>query len=173
MTPGVGARAVVLALAASVCAAAAFAQSQPSVDAPWRTFTGSWAITGQRQSLPTEGGGTSTTLQVSGAVVLTVADGLGRGFRGEVIAFTDGDTLQGRFVWTDQHGDRIFGRLEGEPVEARARFAGTMTGGTGRYAGITGSFAFTWQYVVKDEEGVVEGRTVGLEGRYRREAAQP
>jgi hypothetical protein len=103
----------------------------------------------------------------SGAVVLSSGDGVGKGFRGEVIAFDDGGKVSvGRCVWTDQRGDRIFSTLRGEAIGTGRRFTGTITGGTGRYAGITGEYSFEWQYVVEDE-GAIQGRAVGLKGRFR------
>jgi hypothetical protein len=140
----------------------------------WQRFAGSWNATGQRQSLPTESGRHATILSLSGAVVLTGAAGLGRGFRSEVIGFYDGGTRSvGRWVWTDDRGDRIFGTLTGDPVQTGRRVDGTITGGSGRYAGIVGEFSFTWQYVVNAEDGIVQGRSSGLEGRFRRGTPQP
>ena len=49
------------------------------------------------------------------------------------------------------------------------RLAGTITGGTGRYAGITGEYSLEWQYVVEGEQGAIQGRAVGLSGRFRTE----
>ena len=42
----------------------------------------------------------------------------------------------GRAVWTDARGDRVFSELRGEPVATGRRIVGTITGGTGRYAGV-------------------------------------
>ena len=64
----------------------------------------------------------------------------------------------GRAVWTDEHGDRIFSRLKGEPLATGRRIVGTITGGTGRYAGLEGEYSFTWQYVVAAEDGAIQGR---------------
>lgn len=134
----------------------------------WRTFSGTWSVTGTRQTLPTEHGRDAVILHLSGAVVLTGAGGLGRGFHGETIGFDDaGSRRVGRWVWTDDLGDRIYGEVSGEPLETGRRFTATITGGSGRYAGIAGDFAFTWQYVVSPESGVVAGRTTGLQGRFR------
>jgi hypothetical protein len=135
----------------------------------WRTLEGSWSATGTRRTLPTEGGSLAAIVQVSGTVALSSGEGLSRGFRGEAIFFYDGVSLGvGRAVWTDNHGDRIFSSLKGEAVETGHRIVATVTGGTGRYAGVTGEYAFPWQVVVQAEDGVLQGRTVELKGRVRR-----
>jgi len=150
------------------------AQAPPPAEAAWRTFAGTWSVSGQRQTLAAEDHRLALTLQVSGAVVLTFGSDMSRGFRGELIGFDDGRaTSVGRWVWTDEHGNRIFGRVEGEPVQTGKKFVGTITGGTGRYAGVEGGFELTWQYVVQDEEGTIQGRTTRLEGRLRSRAVRP
>ncbi len=157
------------ALLALLLAGAASGQ-QPGVPAPggWRTFEGTWSASGQRQVLPVEGDRAAATVQVSGAVVLTSGEGLSRGFRGEAIGFDDGGSVSiGRCVWTDERGDRIFSELKGERMETGRRIVGTITGGTGRYAGLTGEYAFVWQYVVQAESGSIQGRAVDLRGRVR------
>lgn len=139
----------------------------PSSDG-WRTFAGTWSASGVRQSLPTGGDRVAATVQISGAVVLTLGEGLSKGFRGEAIGFDDGASVSiGRCVWTDERGDRIFSELKGGPMQTGRRFVGTITGGTGRYAGLTGEYAFLWQYVVQAEDGTIQGRAVELEGRVR------
>jgi hypothetical protein len=140
-----------------------------AAQAEWRTFEGSWSASGHRQTLQTEGDRPAATVQLSGAVVLTKGEGLSLGFRAEAIGFDDGRSLSlGRAVWTDEHGDRIFSELKGEPMGTGKRIAGAITGGTGRYAGMTGEYSLEWQYVVQAEDGLVQGRTVGLKGKWRR-----
>jgi hypothetical protein len=163
---------VVTILAAALLVAAAIATRAPAEQAPgsvaWRTFEGTWSASGQRQTIPTESGRPAVTVQLSGPVAITAGEGLSRGFRGEVVGFEDGAGLAVlRGVWTDQRGDRIFSRLTGEEVASGRRIAGVLTGGTGRYAGITGEYAFEWQYVVEAEAGTLSGRATGLRGRYR------
>lgn len=154
-------------------AAAALGQDSAQPDA-WCTFDGTWSATGHRQTVPTEGERPAAIFQVSGAVVLTTGTGLSRGFRGEAIGIDDGRGITwGRSVWTDDRGDRIFSEWKGGPAQTGRRAAGTITGGTGRYAGLTGEFAFEWQYVVVADDGTFQGRTSRLEGRYRcREARE-
>jgi hypothetical protein len=148
------------------------ASPEPPLGEEWRTFEGTWSATGRRQTVDIEGGGTAAIVEVSGAVVLTMGEGLSRGFRGEAIGFDDGHGVSvGRCVWTDENGDRLFSRLKGEPLQTGKRLVGTITGGTGRYAGLEGEYSLTWQYVVPAEEGVVQGRAVDLKGRFRRAEA--
>jgi hypothetical protein len=90
------------------------------------------------------------------------------GFLAEAIALSDTRTgLVGRAVWTDERGDRVFSELTGAAVGTGNRIAGTITGGTGRYAGAQGSYQFSWEYVIEAEEGAISGRAVGLAGRLR------
>lgn len=152
------------------------AATSPSAQAAdgWRTFVGTWSATGERRTLPTEGGGTAAIERLSGSVVISVGEGVGRGFRGDFIGFDDGRASSvGRWVWTNERGERIFGELRGEPVQTGRRFVGAITGGTGRFAGITGGLEFTWQHVVTTEEGTIQARAVDVKGRYRRGGAQP
>ena len=101
-------------------------------------------------------------MHLSGAIVLAKTD-LDGGVLGEAIAFDDGQRLSvGRAVWTDGRGDRMFSELRGEPVATGRRVVGTITGGTGRYAGVTGDYSLTWQYVAQDVDDVVQGRSVDL-----------
>jgi len=146
-------------------------QATATVEA-WRAFEGTWSASGRRQALPNETGGIATILEISGAIALRSGEGLSRGFRGQVIAFDDGQGLSvGRCVWTDERGDRLFSRIQGEALETGKRVVGTITGGTGRYAGLEGDYAFTWRYIVAEGDGVIQGRADGLVGRVRRGGA--
>ena len=164
-------RMVITVMAAALVAAAALAAQAP-VPAPqaaapgaWRAFEGTFSATGRRQGIPTESGRPALTVQLSGPVSITAGEGLSRGFRAEVLGYDDGAGLIVlRGVWTDDRGDRIFAQLRGEPVHTGTRISGTVTGGTGRYAGLAGEFSFVWQYVVAAEPGsgdYLVGATLG------------
>ena len=90
----------------------------------------------------------------------------GVGFQAEVVGLVDSATgFQGRSVWTDEHGDQVFSELRGEGTAAKNRLTGTVLSGTGRYAGVTGSYEFSWQWVMDGEDGAIQGRAVDLRGR--------
>lgn len=159
----------VLSLATAVAVGVASAPQEAPAAEGWRTFTGSWSARGQRQTIPTEGGRAAGVVHLSGAIVLAKGTDLGGGILAEAIAFDDGRSLSvGRAVWTDSRGDRVFSELKGEPFATGRRIQGTITGGTGRYAGIVGDYELTWQYVAHDDDDVVQGRAVNLRGRIRK-----
>jgi len=169
---GVSAVLAIALLAAVIAGAAASHPSgafqTPQTGAEWRAFDGTWSATGQRHILPTETGQPAVTAQLSGAVLLSAGDGLSRGFRGEAFGFDDGSgRTVGRAVWTDERGDQIFSQWTGERLASGRHISGTITGGTGRYAGITGEYGFAWQYLITTEGGTIQGRAVGLRGRVR------
>lgn len=137
----------------------------------WQAFEGTFSATGRRDTVPVEQGGAAATIRLSGALTIRRGDGLRRGFRVEAIGYEEeSGTGVGRAVWTDDRGDRIFSRMVGVPVQTGRRSAATITGGTGRYAGIEGTYTFTWQYVMPGEQGVIQARTLTLTGRVRRGA---
>ena len=90
----------------------------------------------------------------------------GVGFQSEVIGLVDTATgFQGRSVWTDEHGDQVYSELQGQGTAANNRVTGTILSGTGRYAGVTGSYEFTWQWVMDGEDGAIQGRAIDIRGR--------
>jgi hypothetical protein len=134
----------------------------------WHPFGGIWSLTGHQQTLPTEGGRAAAIARLSGSVVLSNGRDLTAGFGGDVIGFDDGTgATTGRAVWTDASGDRIFSTLRGEPLLTGRRVTGTITGGTGRWVGVTGEYQLTWQYVISGDADAMQGRSVDLAGRLR------
>lgn len=131
-----------------------------------RTFEGTWSATGARHTLHLERGHTASVFTLTGSLLLTGERGLGVGFQGEAIGISDSLTGGvGRCVWTDEHGDKVFSEIRGQPVGTGSHIVGTITGGTGRWAGLTGEYQLRWQYVIESDDGTISGRAVGLKGR--------
>jgi hypothetical protein len=167
MKPAMLALAIALVLAVTPVSVPSARQQDAPADG-WRPLEGSWTATGQRRVLPVDAERMASTSYLSGALVLAGGAGTARGFQSEIIAFDDGAGISaGRAVWTDERGDRVFSRLAGGGMGAGRRIVGTITGGTGRYTGVEGEYAFEWQFVVDAGEGVIQGSTVGLKGRFR------
>src|SRR3954449_6393646 len=90
------------------------------------------------------------------------------GFRTQAIVLNDSLTgMVGRAVWTDERGDQVFSELRGETTATGNRLFGTFLGGSGRYKGVTGSYDFSWRFLLEDGEGAVQGQSMGLKGQVR------
>lgn len=108
----------------------------------------------------------ASIFDLTGSLLLIGNRGLGVGFRAQAIGFSDSLTgMQGRCIWTDEHGDKIYSQLQGEFLATGNDIVGKFLGGTGRYAGVTGEYSFQWEYVVESDEGSVSGRAINLKGR--------
>lgn len=163
-----------LALAATACGPAAESPKPMAATGEWREFQGSWNASGKRQTLPLGEGRRGAIIELKGSMLLAGPGRPGTGFRSEMIALVDSATgLVGRGVWTDERGDQVFSELQGEGTAAQNRITGTIIGGTGRYAGATGDYAFSWHSVMEAEDGSIQGRAVDLKGRVRPATAGP
>ena len=152
-----------LALAAAACGPAS---QSPRPAGESLEFEGSWNATGRRHSISLGADRLGSILNLKGTMLLAGPGRPGVGFQSEVIGLVDSATgFQGRSVWTDEHGDQVFSQLQGEGTAEKNRVTGTVLSGTGRYAGVTGSYEFSWQWVMDGEDGAVHGRAVDLKGR--------
>jgi hypothetical protein len=150
------------------CDSAPDASKSAAGTGEWREFEGSLNAAGSRHTISLGGERKSSVVELRGTMLLAGAGRPGVGFRSELIALGDTATgLVGRSVWTDEHGDQVFSELTGEGTAARNHITGTILGGTGRYAGATGTYEFSWEYVIESEDGAIQGRAVGLKGRVR------
>ena len=159
---------VSLAVVAAGCAPATEAPRATAASGEALEFTGSWNGVGSRRTIPLGRGRLGAIVDLSGTMLLAGDGRPGVGFRSEVIGLTDSATgFHGRSVWTDERGDQVYSELTGEGTAAKNRIAGTILSGTGRYTGLTGSYEFSWQWVMDGEEGAVQGRAIDLRGRVR------
>ena len=143
------------------------AQPPPSA-VEWREFEGSWNAAGTRRTIPLGADRRGSTIDLRGTMLLAGPGRPGVGFRAEIIALVDSETgLVGRGVWTDEHGDQVYSELKGEGTKENNHIVGTILGGTGRFGGVSGAYEFSWQFVIESEDGSIQGRAVGLKGRYR------
>jgi hypothetical protein len=134
----------------------------------WREFHGTWTAAGTRNIMRLNGDRHASIATLEGSLVLAGPVRPGVGFRSEIILFNDTTTgLLGRAVWTDEHGDQAFSELRGQGNSQNNTIEGTFIGGTGRYAGITGTYSFSWKFLIENEEGGVQGQSIGLYGRVR------
>lgn len=142
--------------------------SDSASDDGWHEFQGTWTAAGTRHIMHLDGERRASVLIVNGSLVLSGPERPGVGFRSEAIVFNDSVTgMVGRAVWTDEKGDHVYSELQGSGTASNNKITGTFVGGTGRYTGVTGTYDFSWRYVLADEDGAIEGQSMGLKGRAR------
>jgi hypothetical protein len=108
----------------------------------------------------------SSISNLEGSLLLAGTSRPALGFRAEAIVFNDSVTgMVGRAVWTDERGDQVYSELRGEGTSTSNKISGTFLGGTGRYAGATGTYEFSWRFILETEDGTVQGQSIGLQGR--------
>jgi hypothetical protein len=128
-------------------------------------FNGTWTTTGNRQTLSLGPDHHAAVFRYTGSLLLSGEQRLKAGFKAEVIGFTDSKSgLQGRCVWTDEHGESIFSEISAPTILPDQKIEGSFFGGTGRYTGITGQYTFKWLRLIDAEDGEVSGRVVDLAG---------
>jgi len=160
-----------LAFVALACGGPAKGPEVSRTPGEWRAFEGTLNATGNRQLLRLGPDRIGAIFSLSGSLLLVGERRLGEGFQCKIIGFNDNTKgIGGWSTWTDTRGDQVFSEIKGEPIGARRRILGTILGGTGRYAGITGEYEFVWKLVVGDEsadEGDFQGRADDIRGRFR------
>jgi hypothetical protein len=143
------------------------ADSNP-VDAEWHEFNGTWTAAGSRQAIGLGGDRRASVADYSGSLMLYGPSRPALGFRAEAVVLNDSFTgLVGRAVWTDDVGDQVYSELRGETTSTGNRIFGTFVGGSGRYQGATGTYKFSWRFLLEAEDGTVQGQSMGLNGKVR------
>ena len=134
----------------------------------WRDFEGTWTATGNRSSLTLGSSRHASIGNFDGTLLLTGEGRPSRGFRAEAIVLNDTSTgLLGRAVWTDDRGEQVYSELRTDGTTTGNKITGNFIGGSGRYAGATGTYEFSWRFVIENEDGTVQGQSSGLRGRVR------
>jgi hypothetical protein len=147
-------------------------QKPPSIQADaWQEFRGTWTAAGNRYAMQFGGERRASIADLQGSLMLEGASRPAVGFRAEAMVLHDSVTgIVGRAVWTDERGDQVYSELQGEGTATRNRIIGTFLGGTGKYSGVTGTYEFSWRFLMENEDGKVQGQSSGLKGRVKVEA---
>ena len=78
--------------------------------------------------------------------------------------------MVGRAVWTDERGDQVFSELRGEGTAARQPDRRDVPRRHRALRGATGTYEFSWRYVLEAEDGTRARHAVGLKGACARAA---
>lgn len=165
--------AVASLLAMTACNRSRQTSESLPADSERHEFQGTWTAAGSRISIPLGDGRRASTSKFEGSLVLAGPSRPAVGFRAEALVLNDTATgLIGRAVWTDDRGDQVFSELTGNGTSTGNKLVGTFVGGTGRYARATGSYEFSWRFVLETEDGSVQGQSMGLNGKIHVGSAQ-
>jgi len=138
----------------------------------WHEFQGTWTATGHRTVIQLGVDRRASIADFDGSLLLAGASRPAIGFRAEALVLNDSATgMVGRSVWIDDRGDEVYSEMKGEATATGNRVVGTFIGGTGRYAGATGTYEFSWRFLLEAEDGTVQGQSQDLSGRVRVGAA--
>lgn len=135
-------------------------------------FKGLLVANGTRSSFPFGDKRQVFTFKLAGHVNLQNLIGKKKEYSAECIGLSDSVTgVNGRCVWKDPAGAEIYITLLSDSMQQGSKVYGTIVGGTGNLAGISGDFSFNWSSINTQEEsgGVVtlSGQTKNLSGSYR------
>lgn len=135
-------------------------------------FKGAWIANGTRTPFPFGDGRQVFTFKLGGHVNLQTALGKKKDYWSECVGLADSVTgIVGRCVWKDLAGPQIYLTIQSDRLQQGSQVTGTIVGGSGPFAGISGDVSFNWSSVtvLTDAEGIVNvtGQTRNLGGRYR------
>jgi hypothetical protein len=152
-------------LIAALLMGGARADSSPD-EGGWHAFNGTWTSVGSRQSISLGGDRRASIADYSGSLMLYGSSRPALGFRSTAVVLNDSATgLLGRAVWTDNKGDQIYSELRAAAGPTANQIVGTFIGGSGRYQGATGSYEFSWRFLLQAEDGTVQGQSMDLRGK--------
>ena len=158
-----------LAVLMMVCGVGAVPPAQADsnpIDAGWHEFIGTLTAAGSRQAIGLGGDRRASVADYSGSLMLYGPSRPALGFRAEAVVLNDSITgLVGRAVWTDDVGNQVYSELRGESIATGNRIFGTFLGGSGRYQGATGTYEFSWRFLLEGEDGTVQGQSMGFNGK--------
>ncbi len=157
------------ALLLFMCSGCARPAAKPLANAgEWHDFAGTWTAAGNRTLITLGNDRRASIGNFDGTLMLAGPGRPAVGFRADAIVLNDTSTgLVGRAVWTDEHGNQVYSELRGEGTTIGNKIVGTFIGGSGRYTGATGTYEFSWRFLLETEDGTVQGQSLGLKGRIR------
>lgn len=159
---------LVVLVAASVGGVSSARTDSPPEDSGWYEFSGTWTAAGRRQIIGLGGDRQASVADYSGSLMLRGTSRPALGFRAEAVVLNDSATgMIGRAVWTDETNNHVYSELRGETTSAGHRIVGILVGGSGRYEGATGTYEFSWRFLLETEDGIVQGQSMGLSGKVR------
>jgi hypothetical protein len=147
-----------------------FGTLHDAVAAELGSFTGSWIADGSKDSWPFGAGREVALFRLTGHVNLKNQIGKENDYWSECLGLVDTENKSDvRCIWKSLDGQKIFLVLQGEILEEGSSMTGTIVGGTGEVAGISGTVNIIWSSMSAhsvNDKTVISGYARGLSGTY-------
>lgn len=134
-------------------------------------FEGQWTATGSAQTLVLDESRSATIMRLQGEVITESSAGLTPALQTDCVGLNlrqADSTGSGRCIWIDSDGDRMISEISGVLSGTASKVRGKFIGGTGKYAGLEGSYELDWQYIgTIEEEDTIHGYSTSLKGNWR------
>ena len=134
-------------------------------------FKGAWIANGTRTPFPFGDERQVFTFKLAGHVNLQSVLDKKKDYWAECVGLADSVTgIIGRCVFKDLTGPEIYLTIQSDKLLQGSQVTGTIVGGTGKHAGISGDLSFNWSSVIVDTDAngiiTITGETRNLGGRY-------
>lgn len=133
-------------------------------------FEAQWSVTGTREELPFGTQSRQAIFRHTGQVTVLRTDGLVRSALSRCIGLSDSTNgTTERCVWVADGGAEIYSELQHLPAQGgqSGKGAGRFVGGTGRFAGIEGSYELRWVDRPQPTTEEMAAETISMRGHWR------
>jgi len=165
-----------LGLLALVPAGSVLGDDLPNVSAAAPLASGNfeahWRIEGTEEQIPFGTAGPQSIFRHQGQLTVLDSDGLVGNALSRCIGLRDSRKgSMARCVWVGEGGAQIFSEVDrtttpGGRGGQGGNGKGRIVGGTGRYAGITGSYEIRWVEQPQIAKGKISGETISMRGHW-------
>jgi hypothetical protein len=133
-------------------------------------FESTWDIKGSSRQLEFGPRRLLSTVRHTGTITFRSSTGLVGTVMTSCVGL--GDTAKpdiGRCIWTTQNGEKLFSELTGTlpPGLQTGSATGAFVGGTGRFAGVTGTYSLEWVARPIMEKDAFGAQTVRMSGNWQ------
>lgn len=134
------------------------------------SFEAQWSVKGTREELSFGSVGSQAIFKHQGRLTVLRSNGLVGSAFSSCIGLSDTRTgSSGRCVWVTDGGDEIFSEVNRVPSPAGqgGKGVGRLVGGTGRFAGIEGSYEMRWIERPQADSADLAHETISMSGRWK------
>lgn len=154
---------------ATAMATLAFGLPAHNATADSGSFESTWDIMGSARKLEFGPSRMLRTVRHTGTITFRSSTGLVGSVLTSCIGLNDTEKSDiGRCTWVTEDGERLYSELTGAlpPGPSSGSASGVFVGGTGRFAGVTGTYQLDWVERMSTEPNAFGAQTVRMTGHW-------